>query len=267
MIPIPLIDVYDEGRFGGKAVSLGHALRAGLPVPNGFGLEVALVEALATAGDVPELVPAFTQLGGCVAIRSSAVGEDAKDASFAGQHVSVMNLCTVQETTEAVRDVWISARSAAALAYRQQHGIAGPPRIAAIMQKMVVPDCAGVLFTRDPLTGADERVVEAAWGLGEVIVAGLVIPDAFRISRDGSIKERRAGDKDVMLRVAPRGGTEQVHVDEALVTRLTLTDAQLGELHRLAELCENYYGQGLDIEWAIERSVLYLLQCRPITRG
>lgn len=267
MTPVPLAEVYDERRFGGKAVSLGQAVRAQLPVPDGFGLEVDLVEALAAFGEPSLLAGAFAELGGSVAIRSSAVGEDAKDASFAGQHVSLMNLQTLTEAIEAVHQVWLSARSDVALGYRQQQRIEGPPRIAAIMQKMVVPDCAGVLFTRDPLTGLDERVVEAAWGLGEVVVAGLVVPDSFRLGRDGSIKERSVGEKDVMLRAAPGRGTEEIRVAADLVTRLTLNDEQLEELNQLANKCECFYGEGLDLEWAIEGSHLYLLQCRPITRG
>lgn len=271
LAPVPLAEVFDESRFGGKAVSLGQALRAKLPVPGGFGIEVDLVEALVTSNDSEILAEAFTKLGGPVAVRSSAVGEDAKGASFAGQHLSVMNLRTIAEAAEAVRNVGLSAFTSSALAYRQEQGIVGPPRIAAVMQRMVVPDVAGVLFTRDPLTGTDERVVEAAWGLGEVIVSGLVVPDSFRIGRDASIRERRAGVKDVMLRSTANGGTEQIIVEGGRVAELSLSDQHLHELNELAGMCELYYHfgyeRGLDIEWAIERDRLFLLQCRPITRS
>jgi len=268
MTPVPLADVIEEGRFGGKAVSLGHALRAGLPVPDGFGIEVDLVEKLASSKKgSASLAQAFEALEGPVAIRSSAVGEDAKDASFAGQHVSVMNLCSTAEVLDGIRQVWLSARTPSAMAYRKDAGISGPPLIAAVMQKMVFPDCAGVLFTRDPITGGNERVIESAWGLGEVIVAGLVVPDSFRIRRDGFILERCAGEKDLLLRTAAGGGTSEIPVQGDLVTALTLADDQLANINQLANLCEQYYGDGLDIEWAIESGKLYLLQCRPMTRG
>jgi len=267
MKPVPLAEAFEEGRFGGKAVSLGQALRAGLPVPDGFGIEVGLVDRLANSKQSAALTGAFEMLQGPVAIRSSAVGEDTKDASFAGQHVSVMNLCTIAEVLEGVRQVWLSARTSSAMAYRKDAGITGPPLIAAVMQKMVCPDCAGVLFTRDPITGGDERVIEAAWGLGEVIVAGLVVPDSFRIRRDGFITERRPGEKDLLLCNAAGGGTLELPVSGDRVSQLTLTDDQLNNLNILAGMCEQYYGYGLDIEWAIESGKLYLLQCRPMTRG
>lgn len=271
LVPVPLAEVFDESRFGGKAVSLGQALRAGLPVPGGYGIEVGLVEALVASKDSERLVESFASLDGPVAIRSSAVGEDAKNASFAGQHVTVMNVRTPQEVAAAVRKVGLSAHTSSALAYRRKQGISGPPRIAVVMQRMVVPDVAGVLFTRDPLTGADERVVEASWGLGEVIVAGLVVPDSFRIGRDATIKERKAGVKDVMLRVTEGGGTEEIGIEGDCATKLSLNDDLLLDLNELAGRCELYYRsgyeRGLDIEWAIERDRLFLLQCRPITRS
>ena len=136
------------------------------------------------------------------------------------------------------------------------------------MQSLLEPAVAGVMFTCNPLTGADERVVEASWGLGETVVAGLVIPDHFRIDRSGTLLERTAGYKQVAIRTLPDGGTVEEPVSGELVSRLCLDDDQLLQLHALATRCEEVYGPGRDIEWAFagkEGRDLYLLQCRAVT--
>jgi pyruvate,water dikinase len=265
---VPLVDAADESRFGGKAVHLGSALRAALPVPDGVALAVDLVDAVA-AGH-PEAagvcLRAFAAVrGGAVAVRSSAVGEDAARTSFAGQHLTRLNVGE-DALVEAVKDVWRSGRSESALAYRARLGVQSAPRVAVVVQEMVEPDCAGVLFTRNPLDGSDERVIEAAWGLGEVVVAGLVEPDRFRVARGGAVKEVVAGYKDVRIRTLPGGDTEVVGVEEHLRGERCLDDRQLGMLDALAGRCEALFPGAHDIEWAFSGGRLYLLQRRSITR-
>ena len=131
---------------------------------------------------------------------------------------------------------------------------------------MVEAETSGVLFTHNPASGADERVIEAAWGLGEAVVSGLVVPDSFRISMDGHILERTPGDKDLALRPNAQGGIEEIRVGAQRVRALTPDDGQPIELHELTHRCEAEYGQRLDIEWAFADGRLYLLQCRAITR-
>jgi hypothetical protein len=123
------------------------------------------------------------------------------------------------------------------------------------------------MFTQNPINGADERVIEASWGLGEVVVAGRVIPDHFRIDRAGEIVERVAGVKKVMLRTLPDGGTEEQDVVPERVEAECLDDRQLAKLHDLAAKCEEVYGPSRDIEWAFAAGELYLLQCRAVTRA
>jgi pyruvate,water dikinase len=124
------------------------------------------------------------------------------------------------------------------------------------------------MFTRHPVTGADEIVIEASWGLGEAIVEGLVIPDHFRFGKDGTLTERRAGTKDVFIRALPGGGVEETAIDdEEKIRGFCVDDAQLRALVRLGVLCERHFGPGRDIEWGIQDNVLYLLQCRTITTG
>jgi pyruvate,water dikinase len=264
----PFSTAEDENRFGGKAISLGRAVRAGLPVPPGFALSVDFVEAV-VAGDPDVLDPleeAFGALGTHVAVRSSAVGEDAKDASFAGQHVTILNVGSTEALISAIRAVHQSAHSASALSYRQRLGVEGTPQIAVAVQQLVDPESAGVLFTRNPVTGARERVIEAAWGLGEVVVSGLVVPDSYRISPEGQVLERSVGEKDIELRSKPDGGTEEVPVDPSRIRSRVLDDGQLEALHQLVIRCEDAYGPELDVEWAFATKELFLLQCRSITR-
>jgi pyruvate,water dikinase len=267
---VPLHDATEHEQHGGKAVALGHALRAGLPVPGGVALSVAFVEAVVTgqADAHGRLHALYAELGGCpVAVRSSAVGEDGTGASFAGQHATKLNVTSARALIDAVHAVWVSGRTPSALAYRAQLGIAGAPRVAVVVQRLVQADVAGVMFTRDPVSGADERVIEASWGLGEAVVSGLVSPDRYRIDRAGRVTERAVGVKDLMIAPRADGGVEEVEIAGARAKAHALADDQLAALHELASQCERVFGAGgQDIEWAYTGDALHLLQCRPVTR-
>lgn len=275
MTVVALAEASDAGRFGGKAAALANAIAAGLPVPGGFAIDFETVDRIA-AGDATaaaEITAAFDELrttnpherGSHVAARSSAIGEDSRDASFAGQHATILNVTSAGALLEAVRRVHASAHDSSVLEYRRRMGIEGAPRIAVVVQRMVAADVAGVLFTRNPMTGAAERVIEASWGLGEAVVSGLVTPDRFRVAADGEILERVAGRKDFVIRFDARGGTVEEPVSGDDVTRLCLSDEQLGALHRLATECERHFGGPQDLEWAFSGGELFLLQTRPIT--
>jgi pyruvate, water dikinase len=265
---IPLRDAVDVSSFGGKAVQLGEALRSGLPVPDGFALSASWVDQV-VSGDERALenlrgvVPTLQQR---VAVRSSAVGEDSAGASFAGQHATVLDVePEIDAIVDAVRQVWESGRTESALAYRRRLGISGAPQVGIVVQRMVESLSAGVLFSRDPMSGEDIRVIEAAWGLGEAVVAGLVTPDRFRVTRTGSVIERTPGYKDLLIRRASGGGTEQIALDDIRAQALCLDDAQLLALNQLAGRCETVYGGEQDLEWAFDGANLFLLQRRPIT--
>ncbi|MDH3733580.1 MAG: PEP/pyruvate-binding domain-containing protein [Gemmatimonadota bacterium] len=265
---VPLADAGKEGRFGGKSASLSQAIAAGLPVPPGRALSVDAVESVVRGDEeaVRALEGVVDDLGGCVAVRSSAIGEDAQDASFAGQHSTLLNVRTHERLVHAVREVYQSAHSASALAYRKRMGVSVEPRMGVAVQQLVDAESAGVLFTHNPATGEDERLIEAAWGLGEAVVSGIVIPDSYRITSDGSVVERTPGHKDVALRPGPEGGIEEIRVEAERVDALCLSDAQLQALHVMTLSCEAAYGDRLDIEWAFADRRPYLLQCRSITR-
>lgn len=265
---VPLEQARDAVVFGSKAVGLGQAIRDGLPVPPGVALSGSIVEAVA-AGEqraINEVSKWVKPLGGPLAVRSSAVDEDGAEASFAGQHLTLLNVPSSQELSSALGEIWWSANSDSAITYRKRVGLFTRPSIGVVVQALLNPDTAGVMFTRNPVTGADERVIEASWGLGEAVVAGIVIPDSYRVDRSGQVLERRPGLKSVAIRSYPNGGTIEEKVHAELVERLCLEDDQLLELNRLASRCEDVYGAARDIEWALAGGVIYLLQCRAITR-
>jgi pyruvate,water dikinase len=266
---VPFIEATEIALYGSKAVGLGDAARQGLPVPPGVALSGDLVEAVASedAQAIAEVANAIAGLTPPFAVRSSAVDEDGAAASFAGQHLTVLNVHSMADVPGAVRDVWWSANSDAAITYRQRIGKFTRPSVGVVVQSLLNPTAAGVMFTENPVTGADERLIEASWGLGEAVVAGLVVPDHFRINRSGQVLERKAGRKRIAVRSLPNGGTFEEKLPPAQVSQLCIDDAQLAALGELALQCERIYGPRRDIEWAIQDGKLYLLQCRAVTTG
>jgi pyruvate,water dikinase len=246
---VRLEDAVNPFEFGGKATQLNLATQHKLPVPKGFVISNSLLNQF-VSGEISlekELYQALNQLGP-IAVRSSAVGEDSQNKSYAGQYISILNISSIQEIEKAIVAVQESAFSKRVKVYNERFGIAGIPKMAVLLQKMVSAKVSGILFTQDPVAKADERIIEAGWGLGESIASGLIIPDFFRLSRAGQILEQRAGNK-----TGP------------FANKLCLNEIELQKLHQLATACENVFGRELDIEWAFDDQELYLLQCRPIT--
>jgi phosphoenolpyruvate synthase/pyruvate phosphate dikinase len=266
---VPFSKARETSLFGSKAVGLGDAIRQGLPVPPGVALSGDLVEAIASGDEkaIEKVMKAVADLSAPFAVRSSAVDEDGAAASFAGQHLTVLNVHSTADVPAAVREVWWSANSDSAITYRQRVGLFTRPSVGVVVQTLLNPDAAGVMFTEHPVTGADERLIEASWGLGEAVVAGLVIPDHFRLDRSGRVLERKAGRKRIAIRSLPNGGTFEQPVPPAQVNQICLDDIKLAKLGELALRCEKVYGPRRDIEWAFQEGTLYLLQCRAVTTG
>jgi len=266
---VPFTKACERSLFGSKAVGLSDAARQGLPVPPGVALSGDLVEAVASGDDkaIEKLAKAIAALPPPFAVRSSAVDEDSAAASFAGQHLTLLNVHSAADVPGAVREVWWSANSDSAITYRQRVGLFTRPSVGVVVQRLLNPTAAGVMFTENPVTGADERVIEASWGLGEAVVNGLVVPDHFRLDRSGQVLECKAGRKSIAIRSLPNGGTFEEQVPPAQVNQICLDDAQLAALGQLALQCEKVYGPRRDIEWALQNGTLYLLQCRAITTG
>lgn len=270
----------DREIYGGKASGLAAAVAAGLPVPDGLAVPWELVERIA-GGEAAAVESMLVSMRDWrdrsvpvrrpfrVAVRSSAVDEDAPDASWAGQLATVLNVTSDLGVLEAVRTVHRSAESASARKYRRTLGLElRPPRTAVVVQEMVDPRSAGVMFTRDPMTGSDDRVIESAWGLGDAVVSGVVTPDRFRLASSGQILDRRPAVKELAVRYAPDGlpGTVETALTPVQARSLSLTDAQLQQLALLAGQCERHFDGPQDVEWAIVDDSLVLLQSRRITR-
>jgi pyruvate, water dikinase len=264
--PLPLAAVTDPRLYGGKAAALGTAVRAGLPVPLGVALPGPFVDVLDRDSSAREVLRAVVaDLGGPFAARSSAAGEDGTRSSFAGQHLTVLNLRTWEEAVDAALRIAASARSESALGYRRMRGAEEEPCCGVVLQVLVPAAVAGVLFTRNPVTGDDELLVEASWALGEAVVDGLVTPDLYRLDRSGALVDRAVGIKDRAVVPRPRGGTETVPVVPDRVRRPCLDTADLRALAALARRCDEVFGGPSDLEWAIAGGRPALLQRRPIT--
>jgi pyruvate,water dikinase len=191
---------FDEHLVGGKSASLGR-LAASFRVPPGFCIDATAHQRLGGALDgdararseIYELIDLsyrdlerrVGQSAPRVAVRSSAIGEDSRDASFAGQYETVLNVSGAQAIVEAVLHCWRSLSSERALAYRRARGIETVPRIAVLVQEMVDPDVSAIAFSADPVSGArDVVIINATPGLGDAIAAGTITPESFTVRKD-----------------------------------------------------------------------------------
>ncbi|AKQ63121.1 Phosphoenolpyruvate synthase [Myxococcus hansupus] len=215
------------------------------------------------------ILEAYHQLGDgrAVAVRSSATSEDTQDTSFAGMHESFTNVVGDDALMSALRACWASAYGERVVAYRKAEGLTEEPAIAVVVQAMVDSARAGVMFTADPSSGDTGRIViEAAWGLGEVVVGGQVEPDTYLLLKQGPrVCEVRVGDKSIR-RVRDAAGHEQLEtLSPEQARQRVLSDVAVLELARLGLRVEQHYGAPQDIEWAEEGGRLFLVQTRPIT--
>ena len=249
----------DPRRVGAKAATLSR-LAARYRVPAGFCLDASAHERLGSAlhddasaraalGDLvaagyAELCRRTGRADAAVAVRSSALGEDGAETSFAGQHETILDVQGVDAVVEAVLACWRSADSERAVAYRKEHGITERPRVGVLVQAMVAADAAAIAFSADPISGdRDVVVIDCGRGLGEALAAGTVTPDTYTV---------RKADSAILKRTIAS-------------SRPALGDEQVREVARLAIALEREGGTPVDIECAFADGVLHLLQSRPIT--
>ena len=249
----------DAQQVGAKAATLSR-LADRFRVPAGFCLDASVFdelgsalkgdrEALATLRAIVEAghqeLERLTGRGGpAVAVRSSAIGEDGTESSFAGQHETVLDVRGVDAIVDAVLACWRSASSERAVAYKKERGITAPPRVAVLIQELVRADAAAIAFSADPVSGdRDTVVIDACVGLGEAIASGIVTPDTYAVRKaDVAILKRTISGE-----------------------RPALDDEQVREVSRLVLAVESAHGNPVDIECAFAGGVLYLIQSRPIT--
>ncbi|ABO34804.1 phosphoenolpyruvate synthase [Methanococcus maripaludis C5] len=203
-----------------------------------------------------------------VAVRSSATAEDLPDASFAGQQETFLNIKGDEQVLQAVQECFSSLFTPRAIFYREEKGFDHfEVALAAVVQKMVNADQAGVMFTVNPINhDYNQMVIEGAWGLGEGVVSGTVSPDTYIITKDTQeILSVNVARKDTMFIKDTDGVTKEVKTPENLLEKQVLSEKMIKKLENVGQTIENHYKRPMDIEWSIENGEIYMLQARPIT--
>jgi len=247
------LDVDDPAALAAAAADLQAMVRsAGAPEP----LRQALHEAYGRLEGGP-----------LVAVRSSATAEDTASTSFAGMNETFTNVHGGDELVDRVVDCWASLWSPRVVAYRASQALADEPAIAVVVQQMVDSEASGVMFTADPATGdRGTVVVEAAYGLGEVVVGGQVEPDSYELAKEGPrIRRIHLGTKAERIVRGLDGHDQRLPVAPEDQARRVLDDDVLLELARIAVAIEEHYGTPQDVEFARAQGRSWIVQSRPIT--
>ena len=297
--PLQQLSVSDEPSFGGKSSNLGELLAAEIPVPPGFAISTAAYEAFVAQNGLHETVAAaspatadalraapipdeittqvaeqYARLGDDVpvAVRSSAVGEDSAEATFAGQQETYLWVRGADSVCEAVRDCWASLYGPTAISYRAGLGGANDtPAMGVTVQLMVDAEVSGVMFTCNPVSGDPSMVaINASWGLGLAVVGGEVTPDDYLVSKvTGEVVREHVHAKDIEYVPDPSGtGAARVEVPPDRAQRACLDREALAHLVEIGKRVERHFGSRQDVEWALARDgdkALFVVQARPVT--
>lgn len=259
------------GLVGGKALSLGLLAQAGFNVPKGFVITTDAYRALQGKGASAELeeavLNAYDALGAeRVAVRSSAIAEDSAEASWAGQFESYLNVGRAQ-LVDSVEKCWRSASSETVKAYAESASASREQlAVAVVVQKMVESEVSGVAFSVNPVTKSDDEImIEAIYGLGELLVQGMTTPDNYVIDKSSlKVREKHVQIKPSMLRFE-NGRNAELPVPEGRRDESCLTDEQIIQLSEMIVKIEQFYGKPQDVEWALGNNRFYVVQSRPIT--
>jgi pyruvate,water dikinase len=300
--PLAELRASDADEFGGKSANLGELLSAEIPIPSGFavcavayrefvrvtGLEGTIASALTrgeddaskTIGEAMRFAPlsealrdelgtSYEAMGEPpVAVRSSALGEDSHDATFAGQQESFLWVRGFEHLCDAVRDCWASLYTPRAIVYRRRLGSADAA-MGVTVQEMVDAEVSGVLFTCNPVSGDPSMVsVNASWGLGIAVVGGETTPDDYLVSKvTGEVVRQTISSKGIEYVPDDAGhGTVRRQVPAERREAPCLGPDRLTALVELARRVEKHFGSHQDVEWAIDRKGSPLvLQARPVT--
>jgi pyruvate,water dikinase len=205
------------------------------------------------------------------AVRSSATAEDLPDASFAGQQDSYLNIVGKESILQHIGKCWASLYTDRAIIYRLKNGFDHKKiYLAVVVQEMVFPDAAGILFTADPVTSNRKITsIDAGFGLGEALVSGLVNPDNYKV-RDGIIVGKKVAEKKRAILASAEGGTKKQEIELAKQGRQVLSDLQILQLEDAGRRIEKHFGFPQDIEWCLANDLpphdtIYIVQSRPIT--
>ena len=200
------------------------------------------------------------------AVRSSATAEDLPTASFAGQHDSYLNIIGLESITRHIIKCWASLFTERAVMYRMQNGFDHRNvYIAVVIQKMVLPQASGIMFTADPVSGNRNMVsIDASYGIGEALVSGIVNPDTYKVKK-GKIVHRKISSKNMAIYPIHDGGTEERGIEDKHKREQTLADGEILKLEELGRKIEAHFSNPQDIEWCLFDKKFYFVQSRPIT--
>src|SRR2546426_1172562 len=200
------------------------------------------------------------------AVRSSATAEDLPTASFAGQQDTYLNLLGEEAILKHISKCWASLFTERAVMYRLQNGFDHRKvHLSVVVQKMVFPQAAGIVFTADPVTSHRKVLsIDASFGLGEALVSGLVNADSYKV-RNGKIIEKKISTKKLAIYALKDGGTKAQEIEPERQNRQALTDEQMLQLERMGRKIEAHFGCPQDIEWCLVDETFYIVQSRPIT--
>src|SRR5438552_4353855 len=200
------------------------------------------------------------------AVRSSATAEDLPTASFAGQQDTYLNILGEEAILKHISKCWASLFTERAVIYRLQNGFDHRKvYLSVVVQKMVFPQAAGIVFTADPVTSHRKLLsIDASFGLGEALVSGLVNADIYKV-RNGKIIDKKISTKKLAMYALKDGGTKEQEIEPERQNRQALTDEQILQLERIGRKIEEYFGCPRDIEWCLVDDTFYIVQSRPIT--
>ncbi|MDP2649637.1 MAG: PEP/pyruvate-binding domain-containing protein [bacterium] len=275
MIYIKTFDRIDKDavrEVGGKGAALGEMIKAGINVPSGFVITTKIFEKFQgkeiSEEIKKEIFAGFDKLNAKrVAVRSSAVAEDSSTASWAGQLETYLNV-DKKSLISKIKQCWNSIKSERALQYASQQNLSKDQLlIAVVVQEMIESEASGVIFTINPVTNdQNEIMIEAGFGLGEMIVQGEITPNNFILDKKTlEIKSKDIQNQDKML-VFRDGKNVEVPVSENKKNKQTISDDLIKKLGEIAIKIENHYQVPQDIEWAIDNAQkIWILQSRPVT--
>lgn len=228
-----------------------------------------LIEEIAIPEDIcSEITRYLEQLGerNAYAVRSSATAEDLPTASFAGQQDTYLNIIGSKAILQHIRKCWASLYTDRAVIYRLQNGFDHRKVwLSVIIQKMIFPDTAGIMFTADPVTSNRKILsIDASFGLGEALVSGLVNADVYKLC-NGKVIDKRVSTKKLAIYALKEGGTKEQEIEPAMQNKQALPDEQILQLERIGRKIEEHFGSPQDIEWCLADNTFYIVQSRPIT--
>ena len=228
-----------------------------------------VIEAIAIPQDIHEAIARFLSRFGeknAYAVRSSATAEDLPIASFAGQQDTYLNIIGKEAILKHISKCWASLFTERAVIYRLQNGFDHRKvHLSVVVQKMVFPQVAGILFTADPVT-CNRKVlsIDASFGLGEALVSGLVNADIYKVC-NGKVIDKRISTKKLAIYALKDGGTKEQEIEPERQNSQALTDEQILQLERMGRKIEEHFGCPQDIEWCLVDNTFYIVQSRPIT--